>query len=697
MKNSENLKQLPVVESDIQKVRFGDTLSGILGSRYKGWKERDVIFIHVSTGVGKTFFSVEDLYEWAMEQGVEIAILVNRRLLRGQLWRDIREHDLKMNRRNVHLHLFSYQQLEGDGEESERCREILMRCRYIICDECHYFLMDALFNPGVQRSFDFITALYTDVTLVFMSATIEHIKPLLEKRILELHKCRVDECKKEIQEYDARVYENCRYKRNGKQRSFLETSEKDEEVKKSWEYQETMESYKKQMALPQVREYQYIRDMADRIAVRYFQAEEELIELIAGNSLPGKWLVFVPSKKFGKKIREELIAKGVDVKKIVYIDAEYDVFTATDEFVQKRAKEEVHSIVRTGLLQCQILITTSVLDNGVNIKDSQVANIVLMTEDEDEFKQMLGRKRFTSENEIINLFIFMGNPHLFSKRANAYLMTYWNLCDHRDICLPDAYGMLMEDPERNANVLSSYYDFDGREHHSNELAIEEVRMHYLYCRKVAEGLASDKYFFIREQMRWIEKGCTQEWLEKASIHISQNNVDEIKDILDRLYQEGGVLNKVKFDEFKGVLMISAQKIEQGSFTGKAGNINTVNAALQLRQEWSAYEFVSMGDDRKVYELYKNGQALNNLFEGLTRENLGRIVNECKNDLKGIYEGLFKVSPPEALENDLETLSVFINIKLKAYPGLEGWMLKSSGKEENKKIGISKRPHSAVGK
>ena len=62
LKNSENLKQLPVVESDIQKVRFGDTLSGILGSRYKGWKERDVIFIHVSTGVGKTFFSVEDLY-----------------------------------------------------------------------------------------------------------------------------------------------------------------------------------------------------------------------------------------------------------------------------------------------------------------------------------------------------------------------------------------------------------------------------------------------------------------------------------------------------------------------------------------------------------------------------------------------------------------------------------------------------------
>ena len=91
--------------------------------------------------------------------------------------------------------------------------------------------------------------------------------------------------------------------------------------------------------------------------------------------------------------------------------------------------------MRTGLLQCQILITTSVLDNGVNIKDSQVANIVLMTEDEDEFKQMLGRRRFASENETINIFIFVGKSHLFSKRANIYFQTYCNLCDHRDIFL----------------------------------------------------------------------------------------------------------------------------------------------------------------------------------------------------------------------------------------------------------------------
>ena len=55
------------------------------------------------------------------------------------------------------------------------------------------------------------------------------------------------------------------------------------------------------MALPQVREYRYIRDMADKITAKYYQTEEELADLIVGGSLPGKWLVFVAAKKFGKK------------------------------------------------------------------------------------------------------------------------------------------------------------------------------------------------------------------------------------------------------------------------------------------------------------------------------------------------------------------------------------------------------------
>ena len=407
MEDLENLEKLPVTEVEASNVRFCDTLSGILGSRYETWEKRDIVFIHAPTGFGKTFFCLEELYEWAMKQGVEIAILVNRRLLKEQLRKDIREHDLRMNRREIFLHLFSYQQLEADGEDAERCREILKSCRYIICDECHYFLMDALFNPGVQRSFDFISTLYTDTTLVFMSATMEHIRPLIEKHILELQKSRMAECEKEKKEYDDGVYEKCRYKRNGQERSFMKSTEEYEKARKSWEYQEQMEFYEKQIALPRIREYRYIRDMVDKITVKYFQAEEGLTDLIAGGSLPGKWLVFVPSKKFGKKIREGVIEKGVDARKIAYIDAEYDAFSAADESVRQRAREEVHNIVQTGRLQCQILITTSVLDNGVNIKDSQVTNIVLMTENEDEFMQMLGRRRFTSQNETINLFIFM--------------------------------------------------------------------------------------------------------------------------------------------------------------------------------------------------------------------------------------------------------------------------------------------------
>ena len=696
MEDLENLEKLPVIEMDVRKVRFGDPLSGILGSRYKDWKERDVIFIYVSTGVGKTFFSVEDLSEWAMKQEVEIAILVNWRLLRGQLWRDIQEHDLRMNRRKVYLHLFSYQQLEGEGEEAKQCREILMRCRYIVCDECHYFLMDALFNPGVQRSFDFITTLYKDAALIFMSATMERIRPLLEKRILELHKCQMAECEKEMQEYDDRIYDSCQYKRNGEQRSLTEAWEKYEEAKESWEYQEKIEFYESQMALPQVREYHYIRDMADKITAKYFQTEEELADLIVGGSLPGKWLVFVAAKKFGKKMREELIARGADAKKIVYIDAEYDVFSATDESVQKRAREEVHNIVQTGRLQCQILITTSVLDNGVNIKDSQVTNIVLMTEDEDEFIQMLGRRRFTSENETINLFIFMGNPCLFSKRARTYFQISWKLCNNRDIYLPDAYKMLMEDPEKNTNMLSSYYDFDGWTHHSNELAIEAVRMRCLYYRKLVRGLEGDKYFFLKEQMRWLGKDCTQEWLESSSVLLSQSKIDAISEYLNLLYHREGVINKREFEEIEKKIIDTAAKMEPQKYKGKQGNFNTVNSALQMRKEWRKYQIVAVGDRKTFYEIYSDGKARYDIRADFTLEALKTIVEESTpGDMEKIWERMFDSEIPKCLAGDSESLKVYINGKLKKYQGLEGWILRSSVRGDGKKIVVGKRPNSST--
>ena len=123
----------------------------------------------------------------------------------------------------------------------------------------------------------------------------------------------------------------------------------------------------------------------------------------------------VSSKNIGQQIRDRLLEDATTPKKVVYIDAEYDEICGTEDEVRKQAQQEVSNIVRTGLFQCDILITTAVLDNGVNIKDEKVKNIVLMTDDEDEFLQMMGRKRFINQDEILNLFISMGDIGQFKK------------------------------------------------------------------------------------------------------------------------------------------------------------------------------------------------------------------------------------------------------------------------------------------
>ena len=57
----------------------------------------------------------------------------------------------------------------------------------------------------------------------------------------------------------------------------------------------------------------------------------------------------------------------------------------------------------------KILITTEVLDNGVNIKDTNLRHIVIQDMEQTTFLQMLGRKRFLNEDETEKTFVYLRN------------------------------------------------------------------------------------------------------------------------------------------------------------------------------------------------------------------------------------------------------------------------------------------------
>lgn len=680
---------LPVVESDVRKVGFDEKISEIMGDRYKEWEKKELIFIQASTGLGKSYAILHYLYQYVLEQKEEMAVLVNRRILKEQQWQDVRKYDLEMNHREVQLHLFSYHELEGSGQQAGRKREILKRCRYIVCDECHYFLLDSVFNPRVQTSFDYITSLYECATLVFISATLDCIRPLVKARVLYLHKHLIQECESKKSDYDDRIYEKYLRKKN----SEILAAMKLEEKKKSREYQADMTEYNARMTLPQIREYQFFRDLSGNTVIKFFRDFNDLIDLIERGIYVGKWLIFVSSKKIGKKIRGQL-TESLQDKAVVYIDADYDNSFLENPY-QMEAKKEVNYIEKTGRFNCDVLIATAVLDNGINIRDENLKNMVLVTDNEEEFKQMFGRKRFLKTDEMLNLFIFSGNASMFKKWANSYFELYWQLCDNRDIDLSNAQERLLAEPNKMAHFFNSYYDFDGCRYHSNELTIEAVRMRYLHCRKVYEGLERDKYFFIKEQMEWLGTHYTSDGLENASISFSQTDLEKIQLLLNDFDQMGGILSKEQFKEFGKVLMQVAAKIAPKDFVGKKGSKEIVNRALMLRDEWKEYSFVSVGDDKKYYEMLINGTTCQKLRFGLTYPRLKQLVSEAEMDLREIYPKLFETPLPLALENDIDTLKIFINAKLKNYPGLEGWILKSSGNDGNKKVIVGKRPASVT--
>lgn len=636
-----------------------------MGKKHERWESGSIVFVDASTGLGKSYWYSHKIYEFALQQGKEMAVLLNRRLLKAQIVKEIRKYDMQQGRYQTKVHIILYQELEADGQHAQKVRTILKRCQYIICDEAHYFCADALFNARVQRSFDFITDLYRSSSIIFISATMERVRPVIEERILELYN-------EEYRQWEEGVIDNCYFKKNGKNRSLGKFQNRLEQYSQAFDDLGECQ-YVGGPTAPKGEEYTFLRDISGHLDVKYFENLNEMLAVIQKRVYDGKWLIFVLSKSKGKRLRDELSDCGISV---TYVDAEYDKEGKRDEW-QEEALREVNNIRYQGQFSCDVLITTAVLDNGVNIKDPRVKNIVLLTDDEVSFKQMLGRRRFQDTSEKLNVFISHGEASDFRKRADYNAEIYWKLCERRDIGISEAYSELRLNPQQ-AERLLSFYDFNGVNHHCHRLTIEAVRLRSLYCEKVAESLMVDDTFFLQEQLRWMGRGFSREWYESSNVRVSQIEISELGYKVHSLYHAGGIFDKPQFKEFTKKIMETAVKIDPKRFNGKQGNITTVNNALKLMSELENYSIHSFGDRYKNYELLYEGTGYFIIDVNISMEDLERFLNAGNKEVREVFEHLFKKEPPACLSE--EELQVFINLKMKQEPNLRSVILKKKGKK-----------------
>ena len=210
-------------------------------------------------------------------------------------------------------------------------KEYAKEVSVLVIDEVHYFTADVAFSPNAARLLKTIPQSFNNATRIYMTATLDDVlRPIAEAEA---------DVKRPIME------------RIGVRYSPLMLGQS-----------------------PVVNVYQFTSDKYEQLPVRYVREDNTLYrEIKASNE---KWLVFVSSKAQGELINEEI---GNDA-----------TFISADS----KGSEEWNRLLAEERSSHRVLVTTSVLDCGVNIHDDDLKHVVIPFEDQVAFMQALGRKRF---------------------------------------------------------------------------------------------------------------------------------------------------------------------------------------------------------------------------------------------------------------------------------------------------------------
>lgn len=301
-----------------------------------------------------------------------ILILSNRLALREQIKNRLAngdddaaaEYDPEEDMETYHpygpyVDVITYQSLlhrEKSLRQTQEQSNARSRYIYVICDEAHFFTSDAMFNPHTAKILEAIVRLFQDVIRIYMSATpyecLEHI----------------------IKEEDD-------YKR-----AYLNWNKS----QRKWE-------------TGQMVFYHFNRDYSYLDVKTYSSIAENLLDQIVKSVHLDKkrWLIFIDDKQKCADIKRLLEEYGEKNNcPLIIMDKEGKGKTEKVLAVSAESKKKpvYKPIVKKEALSgdTYVLITTSVLDNGVNLKG--IDNIVVSDMSMVKCLQMTGRARVKADD-----------------------------------------------------------------------------------------------------------------------------------------------------------------------------------------------------------------------------------------------------------------------------------------------------------
>lgn len=288
---------------------------------------------------------------------------------------------------------------------------------FVILDECHFFTQDSLFNADTSKILDAIIDKCKDSIRVYLSATLNDVLPIILRKDI-FREFKYSPYTIYTYEYSPnytfdlmhfaknngvlpfnydKIWFDCRYS------TYISAKFYDEQQNEITPYYDNIA-----VVYDLEPNYSYIKTHLIK------NNNDALIDKISHtHSKDSKWIIFVKSKKEGETLKEKLNQKQI-----------------SSEFISSESKTKSNTAYQQIIKECkfdvEVLISTAVIDNGVNIKDKAVKNIAISIFNYTSFIQMLGRIRPT-EGQEINLYLFDFSINKIEQNINK---TYNELLEH---------------------------------------------------------------------------------------------------------------------------------------------------------------------------------------------------------------------------------------------------------------------------
>lgn len=512
-------------------------VTDVIGADFKNWKNGDTVAIQAQPATGKTFLITGGIVNGKKIPGIidrmsdteNLIYICNRVELKRQVKIDLckifnielpTDKEGKLNTEKLDLleyignvRITSYHKI-AEGVKNHlydgKIYDCLEKYSYIVCDEIHFILTDASFNNMTRFIYEeIITNRYMNSIKILITATMDEIKPIIEKSIENLKETGLGTYKKiELHDYTTGI------------------------------------------------DYSYLD-------VKYFKYIKDIITTIKNDKSEDKWLIFVTNKSKGEEILNDLTAAEIGC----------DFIYSTDS--QKKKSEQAENITLHSKFTCKVLIATKVLDNGVNIKDPEVKNIVVMAYDKTTFIQEIGRIRFKIDDApMINLYI-----RTCSRATFETLKYEYDIKANQVNLLIDDKNEFNKTYDNKLSELDDtlfYRDRNTKEININKLGYARLIKDNSFAMTMIEKFHSDKNFaYIKEQLSWLELSHTFSEENLIIDVMEDDTMDLLREFLKKAYEENEKFTKEyflnKMDEIlceDKTMRIALNKLDGGNARSK---------------------------------------------------------------------------------------------------------------------------------